>query len=254
MRFKHSEAEVNLSFNQSGLLLIAGVIFASGLFLGYGIRLYQDMRIINWAQAVNNTDDVASEVESKEGDPFIDLNASSFDMFPTEGPEDAPIVAFEISDLECPYCRMLTFDAKQALKEIYGDQIRWVLLDYPLEQIHPLAIGIHEAGYCAGEQGAHVDFIQIAFAEAPAESPDDIFRYAEALALDLDAFTECVNAGRYADQIDASIELVEQMGFGATPAIIFSQYDAGEYGENRTVFGAQPTEAFTQIIDQLLGK
>lgn len=253
-RIENKTAEVAIYVNKTGLLVWAFVLLALGMFIGYGVRLYQDMSIINDYIAFDaaNPESLAERLE----EPIIssvDFDEYDFSGFPTEGDPDAPVVIFEISDLACPYCQQFHDEARQAIIDRYGGQIRWVFIDSPLDRLHPLARGLHEAAYCAGEQNAQFDFINLAFSKAPIESAEDAYRYAEALGLEMDLFESCISAGRYMAQVSAGVGTAREMGFSGTPAIVIAQYDAGMYGENQVVIGAQAPEVFFSVIDQYLG-
>jgi protein-disulfide isomerase len=56
------------------------------------------------------------------------------------GPKTAPVLIVGFDDLECPYCARLHATLFPALENRYGNQVRIVYKDYPLEQIHPWAM------------------------------------------------------------------------------------------------------------------
>jgi protein-disulfide isomerase len=55
------------------------------------------------------------------------------------GPETAPVVIVGFDDLECPYCAELNASLFPVLTQRYGDKVRFVYKDFPLEQ-HPWAM------------------------------------------------------------------------------------------------------------------
>lgn len=68
------------------------------------------------------------------------------------GPENAPVTVLEFADYYCPYCRQ----SEDILREViaqYGDRVRLVYRDFPINSIHPQARRAHEAARCANEQG-----------------------------------------------------------------------------------------------------
>ena len=71
---------------------------------------------------------------------------------PGVGSVDAPITIVEFSDFECPFCRQTEPVLKQ-IQEEYGDQVRFVYRQFPLNDIHPRAQKAAEASLCADEQG-----------------------------------------------------------------------------------------------------
>jgi protein-disulfide isomerase len=55
------------------------------------------------------------------------------------GPPSAPVVIVNFDDLECPYCARLHASIFPAITQRYGDKVRIVYKDFPLEQ-HPWAM------------------------------------------------------------------------------------------------------------------
>jgi protein-disulfide isomerase len=55
------------------------------------------------------------------------------------GPSSAPVVIVNFDDLECPYCARLHASIFPAITQRYGDKVRIVYKDFPLEQ-HPWAM------------------------------------------------------------------------------------------------------------------
>ena len=71
---------------------------------------------------------------------------------PSKGPEDAPITLVEFSDFECPFCVRVLPTIEQ-VQQTYGDQVRIVYRQFPLNAIHPNAQLSAEASLCADAQG-----------------------------------------------------------------------------------------------------
>jgi protein-disulfide isomerase len=55
------------------------------------------------------------------------------------GPSTAPVIIVGFDDLECPYCARLHESIFPALTQRYGDKVRVVYKDFPIEQ-HPWAM------------------------------------------------------------------------------------------------------------------
>ncbi len=55
------------------------------------------------------------------------------------GPSNAPVELVEFGDYECPYCRTAHAIVKALIAE-FGDGLRYVFRNYPLESIHPDAM------------------------------------------------------------------------------------------------------------------
>ncbi|HJP32598.1 MAG TPA: thioredoxin domain-containing protein [Candidatus Latescibacteria bacterium] len=160
---------------------------------------------------------------------------------PARGPADAPIVVVEYSDYECPYCSRAQPSVQQVL-QTYGDRVRLVYRDFPLN-IHENAHLAAQAGHCAREQGKFWEYHDLLYENARALRPADLQRYAEDLDLDPALFSECIESGRYAGQVDADLASGQQHGVSGTPAFFIN---------GRMLSGAQPFAAFKKIIDEEL--
>ena len=75
------------------------------------------------------------------------------------------------------------------------------------------------------------------------EDFDDLVRIGEAVGLDPTDLRQAIGAGRYEGLLDDSRRQAESVGINAIPAHIF--------GRRYLVLGAQPYEAFTQVLDRL---
>ena len=79
------------------------------------------------------------------------------------GSESAPVQIVGFDDLECPYCARMHAELFPALTERYGDKVRIVYKDFPLDQ-HPWAMRAAVDANCLGAQSgpgywSEVDYI-----------------------------------------------------------------------------------------------
>jgi len=162
---------------------------------------------------------------------------------PAIGPEDAPITLIEFSDFECPYCRRWHEEVYTRLRQEYPDQVRIVFRDFPLSSIHPNAVPAAEAANCANEQGAFWDFQDKLFSGEYELGTEAYMQYAEDLGLDTQSFQECVDTGRYYDEVMADFEYASNLGVRSTPTFFLNGIP---------LVGAQPYEMFKQVIEQEL--
>ena len=84
------------------------------------------------------------------------VNASiSVANAPTRGAAAAKVMMVEVSDYHCPFCRRHTLTTQPQIDAEYINtgKLRYVFVDYPIDQLHPDAFKAHEAASCAGEQG-----------------------------------------------------------------------------------------------------
>ena len=162
---------------------------------------------------------------------------------PALGSEDAPITIIEFSDYECPYCRQWHTEVYSQLLDTYGDQIRFVYRDFPLESIHANAIPAAQAANCAFEQDNFWDYHDKLFSMELGLSPDAYLEYASQLGLDEEQFQECIDSGRYQEEVQSDFEFAANLGVRSTPTFFINGI---------AVVGAQPFEIFEQVIEREL--
>ena len=162
---------------------------------------------------------------------------------PSKGSANAPIELIEFSDFQCPFCLRADPTVRQVLST-YGDKIRFVYRHYPLPN-HPAARPAAEAAACAGEQGKFWPYHDLLFANPTKLSDADLKQHATELGLNTSQFNSCVDTHKLKGQIDADVKDGEEAGVNGTPAF---------YINGRMLSGAQPFEAFKQIIDEELAR
>jgi protein-disulfide isomerase len=121
--------------------------------------------------------------------------------------------------------------------------VRLIWKDFPLTSIHPNAFKASEAAHCAGDQGKYWEMHDRMFANQQALDVAALKKSAADLGLDADKFATCLDAGKYADKVRAGMQEGTALGVGSTPTVFIN---------GRLLTGAQPYEAFRQIIDDEL--
>jgi protein-disulfide isomerase len=228
-------------------VFVIPLIFFFGLGLGFLAR--------GWVQPLSGTSAVAgaSSVPASvatQGNPQAPVETPQVvrydvpvDDDPALGSEDAPITIIEFSDYECPYCRQWHTEVYSQLLDTYGDQIRFVYRDFPLESIHANAIPAAQAANCAFEQDNFWDYHDKLFSMELGLSPDAYLEYASQLGLDEEQFQECIDSGRYQEEVQSDFEFAANLGVRSTPTFFINGI---------AVVGAQPFEIFEQVIEREL--
>jgi protein-disulfide isomerase len=163
---------------------------------------------------------------------------------PVDGPASAPVTLIEFSDFQCPFCQRVAPTLKQ-LRAKYGDKVRVVWKDFPLTQIHPEAFGAAVAGNCAHEQGKFWELHDRLFPNQQALQPESLKQYAAAAGLDAEKFGACLDSTKYRQKVQDALDAGTRLGVSSTPTVFIN---------GRVVNGAQPLEAFSQIIDEELAR
>lgn len=211
--------------------------FALGILIGYFI----------WGFEANPQDQVIEVPAANEAPPAQE--AARIDVptegFPSEGPDDAPIVIVEFSDFDCPFCTKWHNETYLPLLEEYPDQIKLVYRNFPLASLHPNAHLAAEAALCAGDQDRYWDYHEALFESKYGSSEEAFKEYAVDLDLDTATFNECLETRQYEDFVRADMDYARSIGVQSTPTF---------YVNGQPVIGAQPIQVFRQIIELELAK
>jgi protein-disulfide isomerase len=132
-------------------------------------------------------------------------------------------------------------------------KVKYVFKDFPLESIHKSALKLAEATRCAGEQGKYWEMNGRFFAGKKAPKLEDLTAHAQAVGLDMDAFQQCLDSGKYASEIRKDMEEARKAGVRSTPTFLlgFIQSD-GKVKAVKMMRGAKAYAAFKEAIDALL--
>jgi protein-disulfide isomerase len=153
------------------------------------------------------------------------------------GPDSAPITIIEFSDFRCPYCKRWHNETMESLFEMYPDQIRLVYRDFPVVGGFEAAL----AAECAGEQGDYFAYHDLLFSGEFEELNSEAYSsYAERLGMDAQELLACVEEATYAEEVQADARYAASLGVTGTPTFFINGIP---------LVGAQPIDAFIQIID-----
>lgn len=161
---------------------------------------------------------------------------------PVKGASTAPVTLVKFEDFHCPFCK----EAQRTLAELltrYGDRLRIVHKDYPIDSLHPLARRGHVAARCAHEQGKFWAYHDALYEGMPKAAPEDLTTFAKRSGLDLRRFDDCLASGKYAAAVDQDIDEGTVAGVSGTPAFFIN---------GRFLSGAQPLEIFVRLIEEEL--
>ncbi|MBI3001710.1 MAG: DsbA family protein, partial [Deltaproteobacteria bacterium] len=148
----------------------------------------------------------------------------SIDSDPFKGSKNAKLTLIEFSDYQCPFCARHLFQTAPQIEKDYiqTGKVRYVLKDFPIASIHPQAFKGHEAAHCAGEQGKYWEMHGRLFANQKAMSPKDLSDHAQALALDMPKFQQCLDSGKHAAKIRKNLADGQKAGVQGTPSFFLA--------------------------------
>lgn len=170
------------------------------------------------------------------------------------GPANAPVTIIEFSDFQCPFCKRFRDQTLDQILQTYEGKVRLVYRDFPLTSIHAWAETAAEAGECADEQGEFWAYHDLTFAnqtdlnqQLQTQGLNGVLGtfkgYAAQLGLDTAAFDDCLDSGKYSQEVQKDYSDGLAAGVTGTPAF---------YINGRQLIGAQPFASFQAAIDAAL--
>jgi len=137
------------------------------------------------------------------------------------GSEDAPVTFVEYGDYQCPYCGLAEVIIRELL-ESFGDDLRYVWRNLPLNDVHPNAQMAAEAAEAAGAQGKFWEMHDKLIDHQDELSPRDLGRYAEELDLDMNRFRDELRRHEHAERIAEDVGTADASGVAGTPTFFIN--------------------------------
>ncbi|MEW6407609.1 MAG: DsbA family protein [Patescibacteria group bacterium] len=215
-------------------IIIAGVMIA-------GVVIYSNNKKTNLAGEVQKP--IVKQGQTEDASKVYEVN---IDDDAVKGNLDAKITIIEFSDYQCSYCAKAEATLKKVF-ETYGDKVKLVYRDYPLD-FHQNAQKAAQASECAKEQGKFWEYHDLLFEHQNQWSEGngaEFKKYAEDLKLDAAQFNQCLDSGKYKNEVKKDLTDGEAAGVSGTPAFFIN---------GRLLSGAQPFSEFKKIIDEELAK
>jgi len=176
---------------------------------------------------------------------------------PIRGNKDAKVTIVSYDDFECPYCSKMHQTLFPSIAKAYGDRIRFIYKDYPLDEIHPWAIHAAVNANCLGAQNndAYWEFADMIHDDQKKIDGDRTTKTKSTDALDkiatdvgnkyfVNASTlqECIRK-QDATAVRASMAQGDKLGVSATPTLFIN---------GRRFEGAVPEDVLRDQIDAAL--
>ncbi|HET7790687.1 MAG TPA: DsbA family protein [Gemmatimonadales bacterium] len=166
----------------------------------------------------------------------------------TKGRADAPVTVFEMSDFQCPFCRMFAMNTMPALDSEYvrTGKVRFVYINMPLPQ-HPNAPAAAAAALCAARQHKFWQMHDLLFRNQDtwARLPYPraaLLALGDSAGVNHAAFVQCVTSGATRAEVDEDARRAHQAGGRSTPTF---------YIEGGLLEGAQPIDVFRSVLDSI---
>lgn len=180
---------------------------------------------------------------------------------PVRGNPDAKVSVVVFDDFACQYCAAMHKKLFTTLLTEYGDRVRFIYKDYPLEQIHPWAVRAAVNANCLGEQNplAYWDYADYVHANQQKinrnekgerrQLPDSFTQLDESargsarkLGLDVNRVNACI-AKQNETAVRASMKEGSELGIDGTPHLFIN---------GRRIGGDTDIDNLRAILDESL--
>jgi protein-disulfide isomerase len=176
------------------------------------------------------------------------------------GDPNAPAIIDVFEDFQCPACKFFTESIETLVIEnlVATEKARYVFHNYPFLDGDSAGEGgesdqAANASMCANEQGKFWEMHHAIYANWNGEhqgafSDPRLQVMAESIGLDMNAFNECFSANKYEADIQADLDLGEEMGVSGTPTVFVNGDRVGQPGKIATY------EEIAQAVEQAINK
>lgn len=154
------------------------------------------------------------------------------------------ITVVEFADYECPYSRE-AFSTFREMAAKYGNEIRFVYRDFPLDDIHTRARKAAIAGSCAQTQNKFWQMHDKLYQSGDALTDADLMRYAQEIGVNMRDFSSCFMSASNNTEIDEDLADGAALGVVGTPTFFVN---------GQKIEGAVPRETFDKLLKTLLEK
>ncbi len=133
---------------------------------------------------------------------------------PARGPANAPVVIVEFTDYLCPFCRRYATETLPWLQTTYGDRVRYVVRNFPVQPVNPMALPAAEAVECAHRQSRFWEYRDALFHDAAALDSTRLLALAGPAGLEPATFAQCLT-GRLAQAV-VERDLLDAWSYGVS--------------------------------------
>ena len=235
--------------------IIIGAIIIAGSLVYFGNQIAKsksqaDIEAGIEAYLVKQQEEAAKARAEANKPKFVEGDFTDDD--PVLGDKNAPITLIEWSDYECPFCKRHFMQTLPLLKEKYIDtgKLKLVFRDFPLSFHDPLATQQAMAAECVREQSndetyfAYHDLIfQTTKSNGQGMKKEQLYDLAEDVGVDKAEFADCLDSGKYKNEVLKDISDGQSVGINGTPGFILN---------GRLISGAVPFAEFEAIIEKAL--
>jgi len=212
----------------------------------------EQRRLLEQVRELQGDETLKRVAPAKPQFPFdMNINANTQEV---KGNKGARIAIIEFSDFQCSYCLSYVTQTFPQIDKDYikTGKVKYFFRNLPLTQGHPNAFRAAEAAHCAAEQGKFWEAHDRFFANQGTLNPNDWPQHAKALGLNTEKFNECLDSGKYDDEINQDIDDAQKVGINGTPAFLIGVIapNSSKVTVSKIMMGAEPYDSFKKALDE----
>lgn len=177
----------------------------------------------------------------KEPAPFVQNISADGD--PALGNSSAAVTVVMFSDFQCPACASVHPILKKVISG-YGNDVRFVVRDFPLVNIHSKAFRAAAAANAANLQGKYFEYAELLYRNQNNLDDNSLRKYAADLGLNMERFELDLENETIANEIRSDMADGNSYGVSGTPTIFVN-------GVKIRILSAQN---FKEAIDKAIKK
>lgn len=163
-----------------------------------------------------------SNIETNQNVTRSDLNAINDPSAPALGDAGAPVTVVEFLDYGCPYCRQ----AFEPVRELVSDRpqdVRLIIRDFPVEELHPGAVAAAFGARCAQEQGKFWPFHDKLYGlDQRSYTDSDLVTVAKSVGLEMEEWNNCRRSDAILSKVRNDVAAGLGAGVAGTPTFFFN--------------------------------
>lgn len=168
------------------------------------------------------------------------------DKRPYLGNKNADLVIVEFIDFKCSVCKEQDPIIRKVVSE-YGQKIKLIIRNFPIESLHLGASKLAEMAYCADEQGAYWIAHDYLFAHqgdlTQNLTADNISSFIKEVGLDSKKFNACLVDSKTETEVNLDYAVGYKYGISGTPTFFIN---------SQKTQGNIPLENWEKIINAVL--
>ena len=167
----------------------------------------------------------------------------------SKGSPTAPVVVYEMSDFQCPFCRQHAMETFPQIDKLYLEtgKVRWTFVNFPIPQLHPNATVAAEFAMCAAKVNRFWPVHDLIFKyqnswKSLSNPADFLLSLGDSAGIQRRDIVPCLTRGDTRELVRTEAEEVARVGIQSTPTFVI---------EGKLLRGAAPLNVFTGILDSI---